>query len=172
MTPKCQTHPKAGIENLTDPLHFEPVASVYLGIDYGSKRIGLSHGDELGFAFPLPAATAEDPALRLDQIAQEITRLRVTHLILGYPLSLDGEKTKRCLEVDAFALELTKRFHLPIDLIDEGLTSQAADSLSSQKKPRTSKERQDQTKSGERDSRAAAILLQDFFNSRGIGQSS
>jgi len=148
------------------------VASVYLGIDYGSKRIGLSHGDDLGFAFPLPAATAEVPAQRFDQIAQEITRLRVTHLVLGYPLSLDGEKTKRCLEVDAFALELTQRFHLPIDLIDEGLTSQAADSLSAQKKPRSPKERQDQTKSGERDSRAAAVLLQDFFNSRGIGQNS
>ena len=146
------------------------MASVYLGIDYGSKRIGLSHGDELGFAFPLPAATADDPAQRFAQIASEIARLHITHLVLGYPLSLEGEKTKRCLEVDAFALELTQRFHLPIELIDEGLTSQAADSLSSQKKPRSTKERQDQTKSGERDSRAAAVLLQDFFNSRGIGQ--
>ena len=148
------------------------MASVYLGIDYGSKRIGLSHGDALGFAFPLPAATAGDPAQRFAQIAQEIARLRVTHLVLGYPLSLEGEKTKRCLEVDAFAVELTQRFHLPIDLIDEGLTIQAADSLSSHKKPRSSKERQAQTQSGERDSRAAAVLLQDFFNSRGIGQNS
>ena len=144
------------------------VSSVFLGIDYGSKRVGLSHGDELGFAFPLPAATAPEAEERFNQIGREIARLKVTQLVLGYPLSLEGEKTKRCLEVDAFAAELTQRFGLPLELVDEGLTSQAADGLSSQRKPRSTKERQDQTKSGERDSRAAAVLLQDFLNSRGF----
>jgi putative Holliday junction resolvase len=144
------------------------VSSVFLGIDYGSKRVGLSHGDELGFAFPLPAATAPEAEERFSQIGREITRLKVTQLVLGYPLSLEGEKTKRCLEVDAFAAELSQRFGLPLELVDEGLTSQAADGLSSQRKPRSPKERQDQTKSGERDSRAAAVLLQDFLNSRGF----
>lgn len=145
------------------------VSSVFLGIDYGSKRVGLSHGDELGFAFPLAAATAPDAEERFSHIGREIARLKVTQLVLGYPLSLEGDKTKRCLEVDAFAAELTQRFGLPIELVDEGLTSQAADALSGQRKPRTSKERQDQTKSGERDSRAAAVMLQDFLNSRGFG---
>jgi len=145
------------------------VSTVFLGIDYGAKRVGLSHGDELGFAFPLPAATAAEAEERFAQIGREIARLKVTQLVLGYPLSLEGEKTKRCLEVDAFAGELTRRFGLPIELVDEGLTSQAADALSGQRKPRSSKERQDQTRSGERDSRAAAVLLQDFLNSRGFG---
>ena len=36
----------------------------YLGIDYGEKRVGLSHGDELGFAFALAAATEADPAVK------------------------------------------------------------------------------------------------------------
>ena len=145
------------------------MSSVFLGIDYGAKRVGLSRGDELGFAFPLPAATSAEPSERFAQIGREISRLRVTKLVLGYPLSLEGEKTKRCLEVDAFATELKARFGLPIELVDEGLTSQAADALSAQRKPRSSKERQEQTKSGERDSRAAAVLLQDFLNSRGFG---
>ncbi len=145
------------------------MSSVFLGIDYGSKRVGLSHGDELGFAFPLPAATASEPEERFAQIGREIARLKITALVLGYPLSLEGEKTKRCLEVDAFAAELTRRFGLPIELVDEGLTSQAADDLSGQRKPRSSKERQDQARTGERDSRAAAVLLQDFLNSRGFG---
>lgn len=146
-----------------------PVSSVFLGIDYGSKRVGLSHGDELGFAFPLAAATAPEAEERFSQIGREIARLKVTRIVLGYPLSLEGEKTKRCLEVDAFAAELTQRFGLPIELVDEGLTSQAADGLSDQRKPRSTKERQDQAKSGVRDSRAAAVLLQDFLNSRGFG---
>ena len=36
------------------------MSSVYLGIDYGAKRVGLSHADGLGFAFPLPAAVASE----------------------------------------------------------------------------------------------------------------
>ena len=39
-------------------------------------------------------------------------RRKVTLLVLGYPLSIEGERTKRCDEVDAFAEELTRRFAL------------------------------------------------------------
>jgi len=145
------------------------VASVYLGIDYGAKRVGLSHADDLGFAFPLPAAIAPDAEARFAQIGREIARLRVTQLVLGYPLSVEGERTKRCDEVDVFAAELTRRFGLPIEKVDEALTSQAADELGGGRKARSAKERQDQARSGERDSRAAAVLLQDYLNSRGIG---
>jgi putative Holliday junction resolvase len=147
------------------------VSSVYLGIDYGAKRVGLSHADGLGFAFPLPAAVAPEAEERFAQIGREIARLRVTQLVLGYPLSVEGERTKRCDEVDAFAAELTRRFGLPIELVDEALSSQAADELGGLRKPRSAQERRDQARSGERDSRAAAVLLQDFLNSRGIGTS-
>ena len=146
----------------------DPVAQVFLGIDYGSRRGGLSHADELGFAFPLPAAVAESPEERFAQIGKEITRLKVTMLVLGYPLSVEGERTKRCDEVDVFAAELTRRFNLPIEKVDEALTSQAADEFGG-RKARSANERKQQARSGERDSRAAAVLLQDFLNSRGIG---
>jgi putative Holliday junction resolvase len=145
------------------------VASVYLGIDYGAKRVGLSHADGLGFAFPLPAAVAPEAEERFAQIGREIARLRVTQLVLGYPLSVEGERTKRCDEVDTFAAELTRRFGLPLELVDEALSSQAADDLGGRRKPRSAQERRDQARSGERDSRAAAVLLQDYLNSRGIG---
>ena len=145
------------------------MASVYLGIDYGAKRVGLSHADGLGFAFPLPAAVAPEAEERFAQIGREIARLRVTQLVLGYPLSVEGERTKRCDEVDAFAAELNRRFGLPIELVDEALSSHAADELGGRRKPRSAQERRDQARSGERDSRAAAVLLQDYLNSRGIG---
>ena len=144
------------------------MSSVYLGIDYGAKRVGLSHADSLGFAFPLPAAIAPEAEERFAQIGREIARLRVTQLVLGYPLSVEGERTKRCDEVDAFAAELTRRFALPIEKVDEALTSQAADEMGG-RKARSAQERKQQARTGERDSRAAAVLLQDFLNSRGIG---
>lgn len=145
------------------------MSSVYLGIDYGSKRVGLSHADDLGFAFPLPAATAASLEARFEQIGTEIRRLRVTQLVLGYPLSVEGARTQRCDEVDVFAAELTRRFALPIAQVDEALTSQAADELGG-RKPRSSQERKDTALTGIRDSRAAAVLLQDYLNSHGIGQ--
>ena len=94
--------------------------------------------------------------------------LKVTLLVLGYPLSVEGERTRRCDEVDAFAAELTRRFGLPIEKVDEALTSQAADELGG-RKARSAQERRQQALSGERDSRAAAVLLQDYLNSRGFG---
>ena len=145
------------------------MATVYLGIDYGAKRVGLSHADDLGFAFPLPAAIAPEAEERFAQIGKEIARLRVSQLVLGYPLSVEGERTKRCDDVDAFAAELQRRFGLPIEKFDEALSSQAADDLTGHRKPRSAQERRAQARSGERDSRAAAVLLQDFLNSRGIG---
>ena len=145
------------------------MATVYLGIDYGAKRVGLRHADDLGFAFPLPAAIAPEAEERFAQIGKEIARLRVSQLVLGYPLSVEGERTKRCDDVDAFAAELQRRFGLPIEKFDEALSSQAADDLTGHRKPRSAQERRDQARSGERDSRAAAVLLQDFLNSRGIG---
>ena len=144
------------------------MAQVFLGIDYDSRRVELSHADELGFAFPLPAAVAENPEERFAQIGKEIARLKITLLVLGYPLSVEGERTKRCDEVDVFAAELTRRFNLPIEKVDEALTSQAADEMGG-RKARSAQERKQQAKTGERDSRAAAVLLQDFLNSRGIG---
>lgn len=160
--------PRRRVEKPRDCSHVHCMGEVYLGIDYGAKRIGLSHADELGMAFPLPAAVGADQEARLETLGKEIGRLRVTRLILGYPLSLEGERTRRCEEVDAFAEILRARFGLPLELVDEGLTSQAADSVAG-RKPRDVQERKRQTASGERDSRAAAVLLQDFLNSRGIG---
>ena len=71
-------------------------------------------------------------------------------------------------QVDVFAAELTRRFALPIEKVDEALTSQAADEFGG-RKARSANERKQQARTGERDSRAAAVLLQDFLNSRGLG---
>ena len=140
---RCQTAPSTcRIEYSVKVSQLDPVAQVFLGIDYGSRRVGLSHADELGFAFPL--------------------------LVLGYPLSVEGDRTNRCDEVEVFAAELTRRFALPIEKVDEALTSQAADEFGG-RKARSANERKQQARTGERDSRAAAVLLQDFLNSRGLG---
>lgn len=139
---------------------------VYLGIDYGEKRVGLSHGDELGFAFALPAAIEPDEAARLARIADEIRRRRVTDLVVGYPLRLDGSRSRTTDAVDRFILVLRERFNLPVHPVDEGLSSVAAAEALGRRKPRSAQERRDQARDGTLDSRAAQVILQGFLDSQ------
>lgn len=130
----------------------------YLGIDWGEKRIGLAYGDELGLAFPITPAVAPAKKERLRQIEAVVRERGIEAMVVGYPLNMDGSAGFKAREVDAFIGLLEKRFRLPVHRVDERLTSVAAEGLS-----RESKRKPDR-KSGELDSRAAAILLQDFLD--------
>ena len=136
----------------------------YLGIDYGEKRVGLSHGDELGFAFALAAATEADPEARLARIGEEIRRRRVDALVVGYPLRMDGSRSRTTDAVDAFVAELERRFGLPVHRWDETLSSAAAEEALGRRKPRSPEERRAQARTGELDSKAAQLILQGFID--------
>jgi len=99
-----------------------------LGIDYGTKRVGLAHGDEIGVATPLPALTDADEAARWAKLGAVIQTRRITDLVLGYPYNMDGSVGFKAKEVDAFAAKLKAAFGLPVHLIDETLTSSEAES--------------------------------------------
>ena len=131
-----------------------------IGIDYGARRIGLSYGDELGVATPLPALTEADEAKRWQALKAVIAQRRVTDLVLGYPLNMDGTAGFKAKEVDAFAARLKAEFALPVHLVDERLTSYEAESTIAKSK------RRDVRASGIIDSRAATLILQDFLNQK------
>ena len=131
-----------------------------LGIDHGSRRIGLAFGDELGVATPLPALTESDPTARWAALGAMIRQRRVTDLVLGYPFNMDDTAGFKAKEVDAFAERLRGEFGLPVHLVDERLTSYEAESTIAKSK------RRDVRASGIIDSRAATIILQDFLNQK------
>ncbi len=131
-----------------------------LGIDYGAKRIGLAHGDEIGVATPLPAVLETTGEARWTKLGDAIKARRITDLVVGYPYNMDGSVGFKAKEVEAFVAELKARFALPVHLVDETLTSYAAES--SIKK----KDRRGVRDSGLIDSRAATIILQDFLDQR------
>src|SRR3546814_17864928 len=60
-----------------------------LGIDYGTRRIGLAFGDELGVAAPLPALIQADPAQRWAALLSTARERRVTDIVVGHPLNMD-----------------------------------------------------------------------------------
>ena len=145
----------------------------YLGIDYGEKRIGLSFGDELGLAVPLPAAVKPSKLERLQMIEQIICERKIDALVVGYPYNMDGSVGFKAKEVDVFIVELETRFKLPIYRVDERLTShQAAAQMrvaDSKRSKRTAKAQRDTRKTGELDSRAAALILQDYLDANQVG---
>ena len=131
-----------------------------LGIDYGTKRVGLAHGDDLGVATPLPALVDADQAARWTKLGDTIRARRITDLVLGYPYNMDGSAGFKAKEVDAFAGKLRHEFGLPVHLVDETLTSYAAESTIAKKA------RRDIRDSGLIDSRAACLILQDFLDQK------
>ncbi len=133
-------------------------ATRFLGIDYGTRRIGLAQGDEVGVATPLPALVDADPALRWQKLDELIRQRRITELVLGYPYNMDGSVGFKAKEVDAFAARLKGAFNLPVHLVDETLTSDEAEGSIAKKS------RREIRASGIVDSRAACLILQDFLD--------
>ncbi len=131
-----------------------------LGIDYGNRRIGLSFGDDLGVATPLPAITDVDEAKRWAALRAAVTTRRITDFVVGHPLNMDDTVGPKAKEVEAFAARLQREFGLPVHLVDERLTSYEAESTIAKSR------RRDVRASGIVDSRAATLILQDFLNQR------
>lgn len=119
-----------------------------LGIDYGEKRIGLAVSDELGMlARELKIVS---PASFFAEIDELLKSLEVGTIILGWPLNMSGEKTKKTLEVESFKKRLEAIVSIPVILIDERLSSQMAGNLPGGHK--------------DVDSLAAQIILQNYLN--------
>ncbi len=129
-----------------------------LGIDYGTRRIGLSYGDEIGVATPLPAITDATAEKRWAALVAMVKHRKATDLVLGYPLNMDDSAGPKAKEMEALAQRLRTEFGLPVHLVDERLTSYEAESTIEKAKRRGVRA------SGLIDSRAATIILQDFLD--------
>ena len=130
----------------------------YIGIDLGTRRIGLAFGDELGVATPLPALTQAEPGPRWAALVAAIRERRADEIVLGHPLNMDDTAGPKAREAEEFAARLRGELGLPVHLVDERLTSYEAESSIAKAKRRAVRP------SGIIDSRAATLILQDYLN--------
>ena len=128
---------------------------VYLGIDYGTKRIGLAWADELEVAFPLGAIPGVESMGCWEQLSKVVEERGVTEFVVGYPLHMDGKVGSRAKEVDSFVDRLREKFGLPVSKVDERLTSLAAEEALGKKA---------NPKDGKIDATAASLILKDFLD--------
>ncbi|MBV7537375.1 Holliday junction resolvase RuvX [Duganella sp. sic0402] len=118
--------------------------------DFGVKRIGVAMGNTmLCQAEPLKVIKAEDNATRFNDIQKLLDEWKPARLVVGLPMHPDGNEHEMTARARRFANQLNGRFNLPVALVDERYSSAVISA-----------------KRGEViDDRAAAIILQQYFDS-------
>jgi putative Holliday junction resolvase len=120
-------HPLLHSSNTHMSLSTPAPAGTVLAFDFGERRIGVAIGEQLlGIAHPLTTIDAEANDDRFRLIGELIAEWKPMQLVVGLPLSLDGEEHKLTLLSRKFARRLNGRFNLPVVMVDERLSSSEA----------------------------------------------
>ena len=134
----------------------------YLAMDLGEKRTGLAVGDDVtGVASPAGVIETGDATRRMQRIVEAIEEHGPGAIVVGLPLNMDGSVGPAGKGVQAFAKALGERVNLPVHLVDERLSSEAAnEQMARSGLTHRGKKRR-------RDALAAAVILRDFLDQRG-----
>lgn len=128
----------------------------YLGLDVGDRRIGVAMSQLGTMAMPLEVITRAGD--ELDRIAALANEHEAAAIVAGMPYSLDGTLKPQAEKVIAFLEELRTRVAIPVETVDERLTTaQATRMLISA--DRRSKDRKQVV-----DKVAATLILQAFLD--------
>lgn len=133
-----------------------------LAIDFGLQRIGLAVGStESGIAFTRPAV--QNCCGVVDSIVKLMEEEEIHHILLGLPLKRDNEVGDIDDALQSFSHQLSGRTNLTVEWINERYSSKIADTKISELRLKKS-EREEVRKSGEKDSIAAQVLLQEWLD--------
>ena len=101
-----------------------------LGLDVGSKTIGLAVSDPLGItAQGLETIRRKNKRLDFERLEQVVREREIAEVVVGYPLRMSGAEGTQAEKMRRFAEELRQRFQLPVHLWDERLSSAQANRL-------------------------------------------
>ncbi|MEL6230569.1 MAG: Holliday junction resolvase RuvX [Cyanobacteria bacterium J06627_3] len=130
-----------------------------LGLDIGSKRIGVAGCDRTGLiATGLTTIDNKSFVYVTEQLSQIVRQREATLLVVGLPYTMDGTVGNQARRVQKFTKRLAKALSLPVTYVDERLTSvEAEQQLHAERRP-IAKEK------GLIDRRAAAIILQQWLD--------
>lgn len=98
-----------------------------LAIDFGEKRIGLAISDPEGqLAVPLTTLVRQDDRSVIRQIVEIARREGVERLVVGEPFNVDGTRGPAAARARGFGEKLAQKSGLPVEWIEETLTTVAA----------------------------------------------
>lgn len=133
-----------------------------LALDLGERRIGVAVSDPTGtVARPVGVVERKSRAEDFATIARLVAEYSAERVVVGRPLTLRGEVGPQARWVEAYAQALAEALPVPVELWDERYTTVAAQEiLETVRQPGKRRRR------GEVDAVAAAVLLQDFLETR------
>ncbi len=132
-----------------------------LGLDLGSKRIGVAGCDGTGLiATGITTIERSSFAQDVEQLRELVNQRQVQVLVIGLPYSMDGSLGFQARHVQKLATRLGKALNLPMEYVDERLTSYQAEQML-----------RDENRSPSRhkamiDRKAAALILQQWLDTR------
>ena len=103
-------------------------AAPVLAIDYGRKRWGLALSDAMGMiSRPLATWNRTNRRRDLARLRELVRHHAVRQIVVGLPLHMDGRPSEMSEEASRFAARLKKELGLPVELLDERLSSWEAE---------------------------------------------
>src|SRR6266446_3197059 len=133
-----------------------------LGLDVGSRRIGVAVSDPLGITAQgletLQRWNKRQDLAALDRVIREYA---VREIVVGLPLRMSGAEGTQSEKMQGFAEDMRKRFRLPVHLWDERLTSAEANRLLRETELSIEK------RAKAVDRMAAVLILQGWMEGRG-----
>jgi putative Holliday junction resolvase len=128
-----------------------------LGVDYGTKRIGLAISDDLGLmARPLEVVRRAD---LMETLSRMVDEYDVATVVVGLPTSLAGHEGASASEARELGSEIAARLGIPVTYVDERFTTRMAESALIETGMRRRSRRNAVDKA------AAAIILQTYLDS-------
>ena len=124
-----------------------------LGLDYGSKRVGIALSDE-GAQVAFPQAVWANDGKLLEKIKELCDEKKVKEVVLGDTLGYRGEANEITVQVNKFKLKLEQTLNLPVIFVSEIFSSREANLVVE--------------KDAETDARAAALILQSYLDKRNL----
>ena len=126
-----------------------------LGIDLGTKRIGIAISDyNQKVATPLQTLEKSKQGKLIDELESIITEYDIKGIIIGNPINMDGTYGKSSQSAKDIAINISNKIDIPVSLWDERLSTVGAFNLSSELDINVSKREKDIDKF------AAAFILQ------------
>ncbi len=139
-----------------------------LGLDLGSKRIGLAISDsEAALAFPAGIHECGGAEQDLAALCALIEEREIERAVVGLPRHMDGRRGPEAKAAEAFAQALHERSGIPVELLDERWTSAEAERIlhSQAAGRRTSgRRKREERAKGRVDELAASIILQTYLD--------
>ena len=133
------------------------MSQTLLGFDYGTKRIGVAVGQDITRSVtPLTTLHSQNNKPDWNAIGNLIAEWQPDRLVVGLPLHLDGTTQAITERAQRFGNQLKGRYNLPVELVDERLTSHEAETELAARGGKSTK--------ADIDALAAALILQSWLD--------